>query len=78
MHHIITDIQTVSWFTGETMFMALRGLFFCLGGSICLLYQSPYICLIAAATMGTFNSINISYLVYYRPRNLKLKHLKEL
>ena len=55
MHHIITDIQTVSWFTGETMFMGLRGLFFLTGGSICLVFESPYICLIAAMTMGAFN-----------------------
>ena len=38
IHHIITDVQTVSWFTGETMFMGLRGTFFLLGGSICLLF----------------------------------------
>ena len=55
LHHVITDIQTVSWFTGETIFIGLRGLFFLLGGTACLLFQSPYICIVAGVTMTGFN-----------------------
>lgn len=55
LHHMITDIQTISNFSGETVFMGLRGFFFLLGGTACLLFQSPLICIIAAVTMSAFN-----------------------
>ena len=55
LHHLIADVQTISSFTGETVFQGMRGLFFLIGGSACLLYSSPLICVIAAITMGAFN-----------------------
>jgi hypothetical protein len=55
LHHMITDVQTISGFAGETAFMGLRGLFFLIGGTVCLLIQSPIICIIAAITMTGFN-----------------------
>ena len=55
LHHLVADVQTISAFTGETVFHGMRGLLFVLGGSACLLYNSPLICVIAALTMGTFN-----------------------
>lgn len=55
LHHLITDVQTVSGFAGETVFMGLRGVFFLIGGTACLLFQSPMICLIAAVAMTAFN-----------------------
>ena len=56
VHHNINDIRAVSEFTGQTAFLALRGVFFLLGGTISLLYHaSPYICLIAALIMSSFN-----------------------
>lgn len=39
--------------------MGLRGLFFLLGGTLCLLWQSPLICVIAAITMTGFNCTHI-------------------
>lgn len=59
--------------------MGLRGLFFLLGGTLCLLYQSPMICIIAAITMTCFNCIYyifIGWVVFYKPRNIKLKKYK--
>lgn len=76
LHHIVTDVQTISTFTGESVFFALRGLFFLVGGTACLLYQSPLICMIAAVTMTAFNCNQTIILVYYRPRNIKLRTLK--
>jgi hypothetical protein len=56
VHHTISDIQNISYFTGETAFLGLRGLFFLTGGTACLLFTaSPYICLIAAVVMTLFN-----------------------
>jgi len=55
LHHIVTDVQNISNFGGETVFMGLRGIFFLLGGTVCLLVQSPMICVIAAITMTAFN-----------------------
>lgn len=70
VHHLITDIKTVSEFTGESVFMGLRGICFLAGGVCCLLYTSPYLSLIAVGIMTLFN-------LYFRGRNQTLKYLKE-
>lgn len=70
VHHLITDIKTVSEFTGEAVFMGLRGICFLIGGISCLLYTSPYLSLIAIGIMTLFN-------LKFRGRNQTLKSLKE-
>lgn len=70
VHHLVTDVKSLSEFTGETVFMGVRGAFFLLGGVGCLLYYSPYLSLISVGIMSIFNLL-------FRSRNSKLKHLKE-
>ena len=69
VHHLITDIKTVSEFTGESVFMGLRGICFLVGGVCCLLYTSPYLSAIAVGIMTLFN-------LWFRGRNQTLKTLK--
>ena len=71
VHHLVTDVKAVSEFTGETLFMGVRGGCFLLGGVGCLLYSSPYLSLICVGIMSIFNLI-------FRSRNTELKSLKEL
>jgi len=59
----------LSEFTGETVFMGVRGIFFLLGGIGCLLYYSPYLSLISIGIMSVFNLL-------FRSRNTLLKQLK--
>lgn len=69
VHHIVTDVKSLSQFTGETVFMGVRGAFFLLGGVGCLLYYSPYLSLISIGIMSVFNLL-------FRSRNTLLKQLK--
>lgn len=70
VHHLVTDVKSVSEFTGEVVFMGVRGICFLLGGTGCLLYYSPYLSLISIAIMSVFNLL-------FRKRNTLLKRLKE-
>jgi hypothetical protein len=45
--------------------MGLRGLFFLVGSTACLLVQSPLICLIAAVTMTAFNCNYMIIIQYF-------------
>jgi ABC-type multidrug transport system fused ATPase/permease subunit len=69
VHHLVTDVKSLSEFTGETVFMGVRGIFFLLGGIGCLLYYSPYLSLISVGIMSVFNLL-------FRSRNTLLKQLK--
>ncbi len=69
VHHLVTDVKAVSEFTGEVIFMGIRGACFLAGGIGCLLYYSPYLSLISVAIMSIFNLL-------FRKRNALLKHLK--
>lgn len=69
VHHLVTDVKSLSEFTGETVFMGVRGVFFLTGGICCLLYTSPYVSLIAIGIMSVFNLL-------FRSRNTLLKNLK--
>ena len=70
VHHLVTDVKSVSEFTGEIIFMGVRGICFLTGGIGCLLYSSPYLTLISIAIMSVFNLL-------FRKRNTLLKRLKE-
>lgn len=70
VHHLVTDVKAVSEFTGESVFMGVRGACFLVGGIGCLLYYSPYLSLISVAIMSVFN-------LMFRGRNTILKKLKE-
>jgi ABC-type bacteriocin/lantibiotic exporter with double-glycine peptidase domain len=70
VHHLVTDVKSVSEFTGEIIFMGVRGTCFLLGGIGCLLYYSPYLSLISVGIMSIFNLL-------FRKRNTLLKLLKE-
>ena len=60
----------MSEFTGEVVFMGVRGICFLVGGVGCLLYSSPYLSLISVAIMSAFNAL-------FKKRNTLLKNLKE-
>lgn len=70
VHHLVTDVKSLSEFTGESIFMGVRGACFLIGGVSCLLYTSPYLTLISVAIMSVFNLL-------FRGRNTILKRLKE-
>ena len=62
-------ISQLSEFTGETVFLGVRGVCFLLGGVSCLLYYSPYLSLAAVCIMSVFN-------IFFRRRNALLRLLK--
>jgi hypothetical protein len=55
--------------------MGLRGLFFLLGGTLCLLWQSPLVCIIAAVTMTGFNCKYINIYSILSTKKYKIKKI---